>query len=136
MIGNFLKTKREPTRAERQGEKYDAWRAQLARYRSAMAALEATKAEADAELGKAVAEAVETGHVALTPELREAAGTVATCTELLDRLGRLHREERLKDVSPTPHVRMRPVKLDTSSEGTDMSGVLGGVFEAVPEAER
>ena len=135
MIGNFLKTKREPTRAERQRAKYDAWRAQLDRYRSAIDALEATKAEADATLGRAIAGAVETGEIEVTDDLKDAASTVQTCTVLLERLAPLSRAERLRDVSPEPFVRMRPKRIDTSAEGTDMSGVLAGVFEPIPDEE-
>ena len=135
MLKDFLR-KSEPTRADRQRGKYEAWRATLEKYRSAIEALEKEKAEAAAILGTAVTEAVETGKVTVTDELREAASTVQTCTVLLERLGPLERAERLRDVSPTPRVRMRPVKIDTSADGTDMSGVLGGAFEAVPKDER
>ena len=127
--------KSEPTRAERQRQKYERWRAGLDRYRSAIDSLESSKAEADAILGEAVAEAVETGTVTITDELREAASTVRTCTVLLERLGPLERAERLRDVSPTPRRRMRPVKINTDSEGTDFGGVMGGMYEAVPETE-
>lgn len=127
--------KPEPTRKERARQRYDAWRETLDRYRSAIASLEAAKADADSELGKAVEEAVEAGAVALTAELKDAAATAHTCNVLLERLEPLYRAERRRDLSPTPHVRMRPVRVDTSADGTDMSGVLGGAFEAVPEGE-
>ena len=134
MLKDFLR-KSEPTRADRQRGKYEAWRATLEKYRSAIEALEKEKADADAILGEAVAEAVETGTVTVTDELRGAASTVRTATVLLERLGPLERAERLRDVSPTPRVRMRPVRVNTDSEGTTFGGVLGSAYEPVPDGE-
>ena len=135
MLKNLLKTKRDPTRETRQREKYDAWSAGLTRLYQTIQDLEARRADAEQVVRAAGRRTFEGEPFELTDELREAARTIAELDAILPVVRQLHREERARNLSPTPHRRMRPVRVNTDSEGTDFGGVMGGMYEAVPETE-
>ena len=136
MIGNFLKTKREPTRAERQLRRYDEWSAGLTRLYQTMKDLEGQRADAVETLRVAARRRFEAEEpFETTDTIHEAARTIAELDAILFTVRQLHREERARNLSPGVRRTMRPVKLDTSSEGTDFGGVLGGVYEPVPGKE-
>ena len=134
MLKDFLR-KSDPTRPERQRAKYEAWSAGLTRLFQTMKALEGRRADATEVVQAAARQTFQGGPFDMTDELREAARTIAELDAILPVVRQLHREERARNLSPAPRRPMRPVKINTDSEGTSFSGVLGGAFEPVPGTE-
>ena len=135
MLKDFLKTKREPTRAERQRAKFEAWSAGLTRLYRTIQDLEGRRADAEQVVRAAARQTFEGEPFDMTGEFREAARTISDTNAILPVVRQLHREERARNLSPAQRRRMRPVKVDSGHEGTDMSGVLGGAYEMVPAGE-
>ena len=135
MLKNLLKSKRDPTHETRQRAKFEAWSAGLTRLHRTMKDLEAQRSAAVEVVRAAGRRTFDGEPFALTPEIRDAARTIAELDAILPVVRQLHREERARNLSPGVRRTMRPVKLDTSSEGTDFGGVLGGVYEPVPGKE-
>ena len=128
----FTKTE---TRETRRRAKYEAWSAGLTRLHRTIQDLEARRADAEQVVRAAGRRTFEGEPFELTDELREAARTIAELDAILPVVRKLHREERARNLSPAPRRRMRPVRVDSGHEGTDMSGVLGGAYETVPAGE-
>ena len=135
MLKDLLKAKREPTGVERQRAKFETWSAGLTRLYRTIQDLEARRADAVKVVRAAAHRTFDGEQFAMTPELREAARTITELDAILPVVRQLHREERARNLSPAPRRPMRPVKINTDSEGTSFSGVLGGAFEPVPGTE-
>jgi len=136
MIRDLLKKKpKETDREQRAGRRFEEWSAGLTRLFRTIEDLESRRADAVEVVRAAGRRTFEGEPFELTEELRQAARVIAECDATLPVLRKLHREERARNLSPAPRRPMRPVKINTDSDGTDFGGVLGGMYEAVPETE-
>ena len=136
MLKNLLKSKRDPTHETRQRAKFEAWSAGLTRLHQTMKDLEGQRADAVETLRVAARRRFEAEEpFETTDTIHEAARTIAELDAILFTVRQLHREERARNLSPGVRRTMQPVKINTDSEGTSFSGVLGGAFEPVPGTE-
>ena len=135
-IRDLLTTKpKETDREQRARRRFEEWSAGLTRLYRTIQDLEARRADAVKVVRAAAHRRFEGEPFDMTDELREASRVIAECDAILPVVRQLREVERRRNLSPTPHRRMRPVKVNTDSDGTDFGGVMGGQYEPVPESE-